>query len=142
MAIISNAMTANEAKARVKESLTDKITGEFGGKVTFEDFWGEKGFAYRINGEKWGYYVVLRFEMTPTKVAAFRRELNIDTKVVRFLITAVTKHTPAASTYVDIQKKAETLVKKEEKPVASAKKIITPIKTLDPSIDEIFDAEL
>ncbi len=151
MAIISNAMTAKEAEAQVKSSLTDRIA-ELGGKVTFEDFWGERGFAYKIDGEKWGYYVVLQFEMSAENTATFRRELNIDTKVVRSLITAVDKNAPAPKTYADMQKEAAKLAKKEEKPAeekaetpkkAPAKKEEAPKKDdVDKKIDAIFDAEL
>ena len=154
MAIISNAMTAKEAEAQVKTSITDRI-GELGGKVTFEDFWGERGFAYKINGEKWGYYSVLRFEMAPEQNATFRRELNIDTKVVRFLMTSVTKHMSEPTTYADMQKKAVELAKKDEEKSAEKKSVPAASKAapkkeeapkkkddVEKKIDAIFDAEL
>ncbi len=111
MAIIVNSVDEKEAKKIADESLKKRITN-FGGKTTFEDFWGAKGFAYKIEGEKWGYYAVYQFDIDGAKIKELERELNIDNKIVRFLITKVEKDAPKPIKYVDMKKNSV----KEEKP--------------------------
>lgn len=112
MAIIQNELSESEALEQVKTSITGKIE-EFGGKMTFEDFWGARGFAYKIDNKKWGYYFVGQFEMDATQVATVRRDMNIDTQVVRFLITLVDAKAPAPKKYADMKKENETMEAKD-----------------------------
>ncbi len=112
MAIIVNNVDEKVAQDVAKSSILKRIT-EFGGKITFEDFWGERGFAYKINGEKWGYYFVCQFEIEGKNIAKLERELNIDTKIVRFLITTVDSDI-APEKYEDIQARAKAATTKPE----------------------------
>lgn len=128
MAIIVNSVDEKEAKKIADESLKKRITS-FGGKTTFEDFWGAKGFAYKIDGEKWGYYTVYQFDIDGSKIKELERELNIDTKIVRFLISKVEKDMPKPVKYSDMKTKKEVV--KEEKTAEAekpAKKTETPKK--------------
>ncbi len=113
MAIIQNELSETEAQTQVKTSILEKVK-ELGGKMTFEDFWGTRGFAYKINNKKWGYYFVGQFEMETDKLATLNRDLNIDTQIVRFLITSVDKKAPAPKKYADMKKENETMEKPAE----------------------------
>lgn len=113
MAIVHNSFKAADAKKYAQDAINKRIES-FGGKVTFEDFWGEKGFAYIIKGEKWGYYDVVQFEMEPEKTLEFRKELNIDNKIVRFLITNVEEKDPAPKTKDAMEKEHEDRAKEKE----------------------------
>lgn len=114
MAIIVNDLSEKDAESQVKTSILDKITG-LGGKVVFEDFWGARGFAYKINNKTWGYYFVAQFEMDAQKVSEFRDDLAIDTKIVRSLISTVDPRDPAPKKYAEIQKENAALEKNSEK---------------------------
>ena len=112
MAIIQNELSETEALEQVKTSITGKVS-EFGGKMTFEDFWGSRGFAYKINNKKWGYYFVGQFDAPTDALAKLQRDMNIDTQIVRFLITSVEKNAPAPKKYADMKKENETMEKKD-----------------------------
>ena len=113
MVIIKNDLGEQEAQDYIKTAIDGRIT-EMGGKVTFQDFWGARGFAYKIKGMKWGYYYVAQFDVDPAKTLELRRELNIDRSVVRFLITEVDKKAPAPMKYADMQKANKALEKDKE----------------------------
>ncbi len=139
MAIIVNSVDEKEAKKIADESLKKRITN-FGGKVTFEDFWGAKGFAYKIDGEKWGYYTVLQFDFDGSKVKDLERELNIDTNIVRFLVTKVPKDAPKPVKYADLKaseaKAKEEEVKETEKKEETAEKAEKPAKKAETPKEE------
>ena len=49
--------------------------------------WGLKEFAYPIDKETKGFYVVVNFSCDPTTLAEFDRLLGINANVVRYMIT-------------------------------------------------------
>lgn len=120
MAIIVNNVDEKVAQDVTKSSILNRIT-EFGGTATFEDFWGARGYAYKINGEKWGYYFVCQFEMEGVNVTKLERELNIDSQIVRFLITSVDPKAPAPEKYETLKARSEAEKKKKEVPVVEEK---------------------
>ncbi len=124
MAIIENSLDANAAEAYAQENIALRIEKEFGGKITFTDFWGERGFAYQINKQKWGYYVVYQFDMEGEKAQELRHELNLDAKIVRFLISKVEKGQPEPKPYAEMKAEYEAQEKKkaDEKKVKEAPK--------------------
>ncbi len=123
MAIIENSLDAKAAEKHAKD-LDARIEKEFGGKVSFSDFWGERGFAYKINKQKWGYYHVNQFDMAADQVQGLRHELNLDGSLVRFMITKVDAKAPAPRKYADMKKEYEAQEKaqQDEKAVAEEKK--------------------
>jgi len=124
MAIIQNKLDAKAAEKFATDQLDGRITKEFGGKITFTDFWGERGFAYIINKQKWGYYHVSQFEMDASKAQELRHELNLDGDVVRFMIVKVDPKAPAPKKYADMKKEyeAQEKAKADEKKPAEEKK--------------------
>ena len=75
---------ARKLSDQVKETITS-----FEGKVTEENFWGKRAFAYKINGDTEGYYDVLKFEMEGDNIDKLKSKLNLTDKLVRYLITAI-----------------------------------------------------
>ncbi len=104
MAIFSNELSEAEVEKEIDASLKKKI-GDANGKITFEDFWGVRGFAYMINKQKWGYYQVIQFEISPEKVDELRKEWNLDKNIVRFLVTTVTLKAPVPQKYAVLRDK-------------------------------------
>lgn len=136
MVIIENSLDAKAAEKHAKD-LDARIEKEFGGKITFTDFWGERGFAYKINKQKWGYYHVNQFQADPAKVQELRHELNLDGVIVRSLITKVDANAPSPRKYADMKKeyeaqekaiKDEKNAKAEEKTTPAKKEKLTTVK--------------
>lgn len=117
MVIIQNDRSEAEAKGFLKDKVIKKVKDE-GGKVTFEDFWGARGFAYMINQEKWGYYAVIQFDGAPEIVKTITTDFNILKGLVRFMIMKVDKKAPEPVSYSDMQKNWEA--QKREKQIADA----------------------
>lgn len=140
MAIVENSFD----KAAAEKFCTDSILGkiqELGGNVTFQDFWGERGFAYKINGEKWGYYFVAQFDLERAKTLELRRDLNITKGVVRFLITKVEKNQGEPRKYAEMKAEYEAQEKasksEEEKPAAASRTKLTTVKEEAPKKDAV-----
>lgn len=127
MAIIVNNVDEKVASEIAKASILDRVA-EFGGKTTFEDFWGARGFAYKINGEKWGYYFVCQFEMDGANISKLERALTIDKNITRFLTTAVEKKDAAPEKYEELQARAELARVEKEKKNAPKETKPTPKK--------------
>jgi small subunit ribosomal protein S6 len=73
------------------KSLSDKVKSlieSLNGKVSKNDYWGKRKFAYEIKHQTEGYYDVMSFEMDSAEMAKFKTKLNQLTEVVRYLITA------------------------------------------------------
>ena len=158
MAILANDLNEADAAAQAKKSILDRVT-ELDGKITFEDFWGAKGFAYKIHGEKWGYYFVTQFEIDPNKITELEREWNIDKKLVRFLLTTVTGKLENPVKYSELlenqaaSKKEAEIAAVEAKATLTAKRAAVKKETAAPaktekteekkdSVDRKFDAIL
>ncbi len=110
LAIMVNSLNEREALEQVKKSISHPIEA-VGGHITFEDFWGARGFAYRIKGEKWGYYACLQFEAEPNEISELKKDWRIDKKLVRVLVTKVLPHMPAPKPYEEMKKEWEALEK-------------------------------
>lgn len=125
LAIVDNSLDEKAATAQAKESISKRVT-DLGGKMTFEDFWGARGFAYKIKKQTWGYYFCAQFELTSEKTQELKKDLNIDGKIVRFLISKVDKNAPAPKTYVEMEKewaaadKEKKLSEMDKKPKKTA----------------------
>lgn len=117
MTIIQNGLDEKDAEKLVKTNIVGRIEKEFKGKVSFDDFWGARGFAYIIKKQKWGYYHVCQFEMDNTNASALRHELNLDGDVVRFLLIKVDPRAPEPKPYSELKSEYEA----QEKKVADEK---------------------
>ena len=113
MAIITNSLDEKAAEKQATDSVVQKIK-ELGGTITFEDFWGARGFAYMINKEKWGYYFVAQFEMDGEKILELKKDWNIDGKIVRFLVTKVDPRSPAPRAYEEMKKEWDSMEKENK----------------------------
>ncbi|HEY5714612.1 MAG TPA: 30S ribosomal protein S6 [Candidatus Gracilibacteria bacterium] len=141
MAIIVSDLDEKTAEAHIQEFIIGKIK-ELGGNITFEDFWGSRGFAYRIKQYTWGHYFVAQFEIAPTQINQLRTELNIDNKILRHIIITVDKNAPAPRKYADVKKEYEAQEKATkadeteaaEKKIAKREKLSTVKKTEKPEV--------
>ena len=73
-----------------KQTVIDKFSAlieSLGGTVDAIDKWGVRKFAYPINYQKEGYYVLVKFSADPTVPAEIDRQMRISDLIVRQMIT-------------------------------------------------------
>ena len=62
---------------------------EANAEIVAIDVWGKRRFAYPINYEKEGYYVLIYFKSEPEFVAELTRVLGITEDALRYIVLAV-----------------------------------------------------
>jgi small subunit ribosomal protein S6 len=74
-----------EADESVVATAVDRITRS-GGEVTKTDRWGRRRFAYEIDDQTEGYYVVVQFSADPAGQVEMERTLTLADEVIRFKV--------------------------------------------------------
>jgi small subunit ribosomal protein S6 len=88
---------ADEALVSTAVDRIAKAIEPAGGSVSGIDRWGRRRFAYEINDQHEGYYVVLRFTGDPSIQPELDRVLNIADEVIRHkIVVAPPKPQPKA----------------------------------------------
>jgi small subunit ribosomal protein S6 len=88
---------ADEALVSTAVDRIAKAIEPAGGSVSGIDRWGRRRFAYEINDQHEGYYVVLRFTGDPSIQPELDRVLNIADEVIRHkIVVAPPKTQPKA----------------------------------------------
>ena len=96
---------ADEALVSTAVDRIAKAIEPAGGSITEIDRWGRRRFAYEIDDQHEGYYVVLRFTGDPSVQPELDRVLNIADEVIRHkILVAPPKPAPKA----DDAKRAST----------------------------------
>ncbi len=153
--IVPNQYTEDEAKeiaTKIKKTITDE-----GGKITHEEEWGGKKFAYKIKQFTHGYYFVLEFDLDPKKLERINMLIRTSGEIIRFQI--ISKRVKTAEELMEENKilekieakKAEVAkdeIEKEEakekkKPEAKKEKDENKmkLKDLDEKLDELLDTD-
>jgi small subunit ribosomal protein S6 len=60
-----------------------KVLSESGGEVSNIDRWGRRRFAYELQHQTEGYYVVVNFTAEPTIQSELERVLNLADEIIR-----------------------------------------------------------
>ena len=74
---------ADEALVGTAVGRVEKAATEHGGALGTIDRWGRRRFAYELEKQSEGYYVVATFTAEPAAQAALERTLNLADEVVR-----------------------------------------------------------
>lgn len=82
--IMPNKFTDEEAQKVFAK--VGQLISSLEGKITLENYWGKKKFAYPINHEYYGYYGLYEFDLERTAIAEINNKLRLDNDIVRFLI--------------------------------------------------------
>lgn len=85
-----------DATAKLNEKLAKTLTDK-GAKITKTDEWGLRDLAYAIEKVNKGYYVVLEVEAENAALNEFKRISNLDSNVLRFLITKAHEGAPVSA---------------------------------------------
>lgn len=107
------------AKTKIMSLIADNA------EIVAEDVWGKRKFAYPINYQNEGYYVLVYFKSEPEFVAELTRVLGITEDALRYMILAVDEKkqtisvAPKAAETVT-EAPAEAVVVEEEVVVAEA----------------------
>jgi small subunit ribosomal protein S6 len=74
-----------EADESVVAAAVDRIA-KSGGEVTKTDRWGRRRFAFEINDQTEGYYVVVQFSAEPAGQVEMERVLTLADEIIRFKV--------------------------------------------------------
>lgn len=144
--IISNKFSENElAPVAAKVKNTIEING---GTITHSEEWGKKRLAYKIEGDYYGYYNLLEFNVDGVNLINIEKIIRLSPDIIRHQVIA-TKFRTAEQIVAD-KKTAEKLaikpeeVKKEpevkeKKDKEGAPQPKVDLKTLDKKLDEILE---
>ena len=136
----------------IEKSLEEvkKFMAEHEFVVVDQDVWGHRDLAYKIKGRATGYYVIMHFTGEPEGSIGLRRDLGLQTSILRMLLikvddNAVLVHydnTPEAGKQ-KLSKHAEELSKKvtgqtKKKPVEAEAEVEVEVEEAD--LDEKLQA--
>jgi small subunit ribosomal protein S6 len=85
---------ADEATVGTAVERISKVITPEGGTVDSIDRWGRKRFAFEIDRQHEGYYVVVRFEAEPSVQAELDRVLKLADEVVRHKVLLMPEKKP------------------------------------------------
>ena len=90
--IVSENYTEDRAADIAKD--VKKLIESKGGKVEKEVFWGKRKLIYKIAKNSFGYYYVFIFDIEPEKANKLNKELNLNEKILRYLIVDFIEGSP------------------------------------------------
>lgn len=105
-----------EADESVVAAAVDRIA-KSGGEVTKTDRWGRRRFAFEINDQTEGYYVVVQFSAEPAGQAEMERVLTLADEIIRFKVMV---RPPVKPKKPDRRDKAPRVERVEQAPKAAA----------------------
>lgn len=76
-----------EAQQKKHYDALKKEIEKLGGTIEFEDVWGFRDLAYKIDGYTQGYYIVVHTKLPKDKVREYEDFLRIERGVMRHLLT-------------------------------------------------------
>ncbi len=77
------------------DAVAERISAH-GGEVNSVSSWGKRKFAYPINNQREGHYVLLKFSCDSTQLGELEQSLRLFEDVARFLITREDEDVAAA----------------------------------------------
>lgn len=87
---------APEAKKKQSETLEDLVK-KAGGKVTQKTDLGKKPLGYLIKKNRDGEFLLWIVDLDPSKVAEFRRSLELQEELLSYMITVKGEDAPVVS---------------------------------------------
>jgi small subunit ribosomal protein S6 len=75
-----------EARKKQLKNLEDLIQ-KFQGIVEQKVEWGKRPLGYPVKKFKEGYFILCDFQMEPKNIAEFRRNLELQEELVKFMVT-------------------------------------------------------
>lgn len=123
---------------------TKEIVTNEGGIFEEKEVTEKRKLAYKVKHEIYGFYVARRFSMDdPTKIQEITRKLNLDTNILRFVISQADKLPELKTKEERISAASAKLERKIKDPKAIvepavvAPVAVTPITSKEKSIEDI-----
>lgn len=79
--------SAPEARKNQLKSL-DELISKFGGTIQQKQEWGRRPLGYPIRKFSDGYYVICDFQMETSKAGEFRKGLELQDELMKFMVTS------------------------------------------------------
>jgi small subunit ribosomal protein S6 len=76
--------------------IKDYVTSE-GGEISAVDLWGRRKLAYEIDGQKEGFYAVIKFRAEPRVVAPLTKAYRLNEQILRHIVLSDTFKAPLGS---------------------------------------------
>ncbi len=91
--VIIDPTTPDEEIPNVLEAIKQNIAAHGGeaGEPDTSPPWGRRRLAYPIRKHNEGFYAVLRFRLSPSESRNLDRDLKLNDRIMRFLITRTDK---------------------------------------------------
>lgn len=150
-----------EEKVPEVTAKVDEILQRSGAKITRENSWGRKKFAYPIKHQRYGTYQLVYFELEPEQLPPLERELRLRQEILRHLIVKyrvrtaqeIAEHEERVARIAESKKRRKEVSEKApetaapatgEKTAAEAPKEKGPvdIEELDKKIDKLLGDDL
>jgi len=92
-------------ETQTKETIKrfEGVVGSNGGELIDTDEWGGRELAYRIKGERRGYYVRLDYVAPEAATHEVERNLKLADNVLRYLSVLVDADTDAAKAHAEVE---------------------------------------
>jgi small subunit ribosomal protein S6 len=84
----------NDVTQQQVEGIVDGIASQLetdGGTIMKREYWGLRGFAYRIKKNRKGHYMLIGLDAKPAFVNEMERRLRLNEDILRFLTLSVDK---------------------------------------------------
>lgn len=150
--IMPNKFTDEEAQ-KVFKKVGDLITSN-DGKITLDNYWGKKKFAYPINHEYYGYYGLYEFDLERSLVAKINDTLRLDKEIVRYLIVKKDvkseeqikkdkkiKEKIDSKRCEEMKNKVEEKIKEEKEGSKKKEEKKVELKNLDEKLDDVLNID-
>ncbi len=153
--IVPNKFTDDEAKDIFKK--VGQLITSLEGKLTLENYWGKKKFAYPIKHENYGYYGLYEFDLERSLVSEINTKLRLDNNILRFLIVKkdvkneeqikkdqkIKEKIEDKKNKVQEEKSKEEVIKETNKKISSKKVTDKKIdlKNLDEKLDDVLNID-
>jgi small subunit ribosomal protein S6 len=137
--LISNKYSEDEVKP-IKTKVEQLITGN-GGKITYQEDWGKKRLAYKIEQFGYGYYELVEFDLPGINLEKITNTLRLSKDILRSQVVKKHIRTEAEiKTDTEIAKKIAKRKETETADEASNKAEIEDIN-LDDKLDKILETD-
>lgn len=74
----------SEEKEKLLQSIKKILSPS--GKIESEKEWGKKELAYPIEKQRMGFFYLLTFKAEPAQAANLSKKLNLEEKIIRYLL--------------------------------------------------------
>ena len=112
--ILTPVLSDDQMKDAVKKYV--KVLTDGGAEILNEEMWGLKKLAYQIRHKSTGFFNLVEYSADPSLIAKLETEFKRDERVIRFLTTALDKH---SLKYNEKRRKGEFNKKVKEEATAS-----------------------